>query len=215
VTEPAIDEQAEDLAFYDIYGGWDPLLPAEVAELLQGFRHPWWVVGGHAIEAFTGLPRPHEDIDISFFPDALPDLRRQLEPEFHLWSNDGGTFRFLDERNPEPLAPLAQVWMRKNARSPWVMDGVPSPSVDGRWQSKRDQTHVADLDEVTWVDDQGIRYLNPEVVLLFKSKAHRAKDERDLTAAWPLLSTAQRAWLADAVHRQDPHHPWLPRLAGH
>ena len=58
----------------------------------------------------------------------------------------------------------------------------------------------------------GVRYLNPEVALLFKAKQHRVKDEVDLENAWPLMTTEQRRWLRDAVLRLHPNHPWQRRL---
>ncbi|MGH2608998.1 MAG: nucleotidyltransferase domain-containing protein, partial [Tepidiformaceae bacterium] len=161
----------------------------------------------------TGIVRAHEDIDVSFFPDALPDFRELLRGRYHLWSNNSGTFRLLDDKQPEPLHPLAQIWVRKNAQSPWIMDVTPSPCAEGRWQSKRDAEHVTDLDEVTWVDDRQVRFLNPEVVLLFKAAQNREKDRFDLENAWPLLTDERRQWLRDALRRFDPEHAWNGRLA--
>jgi hypothetical protein len=198
-----------------VYGDWDPLTPVELAELMEGFPHPWWLVGGHAIEVFTGVPRYHEDIDLVVFTDTVPDLRRQLGGHFHLWNNHGGTFRLLEDRNPAPQHPQSQIWMRKDARSPWRVDCILElRDEQGRWVSKRDPGHVAELDEVTWVAPDGIRYMRPEVQLLFKAKQGRAKDRVDLDNAWPLLSAEQRAWLRDAVRRAYPEHAWNERLAG-
>src|SRR5688572_29270907 len=131
MSAPGPASGEDDAEFYRIYGTWQPFTVAEVVDLMGGFPHPWWVVGGHALEAFAGVTRPHEDLDISFFADAVQDFRRQLEGRYHLWSNDGGTFRFFDDKHPEPLHPLAQVWVRENAQSPWLLDAIPTPSVDG------------------------------------------------------------------------------------
>jgi hypothetical protein len=191
----------DDAAFYRIYGPWEPLTPLQLKELMQGFEPPWWLVGGHAIEAFTGIARPHEDIDISIFVEDVPAFRAQLEGRYHLWSNAGGTFRFFDERNPGPIEPLSQIWVRKHAQAPWIVDCTLSPSVDGQWQSKRDEGHVADLDGVTWIDEHGIRCLNPEIVLLFKDAQGRPKDKVDFQNAWPLLSAEKQAWLTAAIAR--------------
>ncbi|HET7357752.1 MAG TPA: hypothetical protein VFJ09_13865 [Nocardioidaceae bacterium] len=78
--------------------------------------------------------------------------------------------------------------------------------------SRRDETHVADLEDVTWVADDGVRYLDPEVTLLFKAKQARPKDDVDLASAWPLLPAAKRRWLRDAVRRLYPDHRWSQRL---
>jgi hypothetical protein len=214
VTDLAWQPDEEDVRFYDVYGDWDPLTPAELAVLMEGFPQPWWLVGGHALEAFTGVPRFHEDIDLVMFSDALPDLRRQLGGRFHLWCNHGGTFRILDDEHPEPIDPLNQVWMRENARSPWKVDCILNPQRDGRWVSRHDDTLDAELAEVSWVADDGIRYLNPEVALLFKARQHRVKDDIDLANAWPLMDERQRTFLRDRVRRAyGDDHPWTDRLA--
>ena len=57
--------------------------------------------------------------------------------------------------------------------------------------------------------DDGVPYLAPEVVLLFKAKAAREKDELDLGRALPLLEPARRAWLADALRLVHPGHAWI------
>jgi hypothetical protein len=41
------EPDAEDLRFLDVYGDWDPLTPTELAGLMEGFEHPWWLVGGY------------------------------------------------------------------------------------------------------------------------------------------------------------------------
>lgn len=209
----AWEPDEEDLAFLDVYGDWDPLTPHELAVLMDGFPHPWWIVGGHAIEAFTGVRRFHEDIDLVVFAEHAPALRDQLGHRFHLWCNDGGTFRVLDDEHPELLAPLCQIWMRENARCPWRVDCITNPSRDGRWVSRRDESLEADLEDVTWVAGDGIRYLNPEVALLFKGRQKRVKDEVDLGNALPLMTPRQRDWLSDHIRSAyGDDHPWLTRI---
>jgi hypothetical protein len=200
---------AEDLAFTDVYGDWDPCTPGELRDLMTGFPHPWWVVGGWSVQAFTGVPRMHEDIDLVVFSDAVPALRRQFAGVFHLWSNEGGTLRVIDDAHPEPLDPLSQVWMRTDARSPWRVDCIPNPRADGgRWRSRHDPSLEAELEDVTWVADDGVRYLAPEVALLFKARQSRRKDRIDLENVWPLLDQPRREWLRAAVARAYPDHAW-------
>ena len=50
-------EEAEDHYWERLYGVYDCFDPAGIAEFFEGFERPWWVVGGWAIEAFTGAPR--------------------------------------------------------------------------------------------------------------------------------------------------------------
>jgi hypothetical protein len=59
----------------------------------------------------------------------------------------------------------------------------------------------------------GIPYARPEVVLLFKAKARRPKDELDLAVTLPHLDAGRRAWLREALALVHPEHRWLEALA--
>jgi hypothetical protein len=203
------EQEAEDRAFFRRYGAWSPFDPHQVAELLEGFQRPWWLVGGWAIEAFTDAPREHEDVDLSILACDVPALREHVGDEWHLWSNHGGTLRPLDDRFPEPLSNESQIWVRRSAQDPWVIDLPITPDRDGLWTNKRLPDHAGRVEDVTWVADDGIRYLRPEIVLLYKSTNGRPKDDRDLARTWPLLDRAARDWLRISVARLDADHRWL------
>ena len=207
------EEVAEDEAFFKRYGDWAPLDPAGLADFMAGFPRPWWIVGGWAIEAFTRAPREHEDVDLSILSCDVPALREHVGDRWHLWSNDGGTLRPLDDRFPEPLDIRSQIWVRASARDPWVIDLPLTPDNDGLWANKFLPDHVLPVDEATWVGDDGVRYLQPEIVLFFKARQRRPKDERDLARTLPLLSADRRAWLRDAVRTKwGAEHPWPERV---
>jgi hypothetical protein len=143
----------------------------------------------------------------------VPALREHVGDRWHLWSNHGGTLRPLDDRFPEPLSVESQIWVRASAQDPWVIDLPLTPDRDGQWTNKRMPGHVAPLEEVTWVAPDGVRYLNPEITLLYKAALHRPKDDRDLDRTWPLLDDDARTWLREAVRELHPDHAWLERLA--
>jgi hypothetical protein len=196
--------------FERIYGPVQPWSPAQAAEILDGVGMPWWVAGGWAIEAFTGVGRPHEDIDLSVFRRDLPMLRRHLEPHFHLWAaSDEGLLHLPPGRAVPDRA--EQVWVREHSLAPWSCEFLLNRDVDGRWQSKRDPSFSAPLEAVTWERD-GIRYLAPELVLSHKVATGRPKDDDDLEAALPLLSAEQRGFLVRFVETHAPDHPWRARI---
>lgn len=196
--------------FERIYGPQLAWTPTEARDLLDGLAVPWWVAGGWAIEAFTGVAREHEDIDLSVFRRDLPAVRRRLEGDWHLWavSDEGLTHLAPDRDMPEHAE---QVWVREHAQAPWRGEFVLNPDVDGRWQLKRDPSVVLPLEDATWERD-GIHYLRPELVLAHKVRAARPKDDMDLEAALPLLGPAERAWLSGFVARHAPEHPWRELL---
>ena len=70
----------------------------------------------------------------------------------------------------------------------------------------------ATVEEVAWVAEDGIRYLLPEIVLVFKARLRRPKDEPDFEATLPILTAEQREWMRNPVTRVAPDHPWLERF---
>lgn len=206
------DEVAEDDAFLALYGDWDPLTPREVAEELAGFTRPWWVVGGWAIEAATGYRREHEDTDISILSTDVASLVDHLRDRWHVWNNVGGVLHPLGDRWTEVDEPRSQLWLRRDAGSPWVLDIPLTPSSNGEWTNKFLKDHVAQVSEVTWTASDGIKYLLPEIVLVYKARLGRPKDEPDFQATLPLLTTERRAWMRSALGAVSPGHHWIDAL---
>ncbi len=48
-------------------------------------------------------------------------------------------------------------------------------------------------------DRDGIPFLAPELVLLFKPRSKSDKDQRDVETALPVLNAGQRSWLQDTL----------------
>ena len=77
-------------------------------------------------------------------------------------------------------------------RAPWFLDCILSADRDGLWVSQRDRAHVVPLADVTWVADDGIRYLRPEVVLHHKARLRPAQGHRRPRASPGRCSTPPR-----------------------
>ena len=177
------DEKAEERTFHALYGPWDAFDLDGVRDFFDGFDRPWWLVGGWSIEAFTGALREHEDMDVSLLACDVPAFREFV----------GDRCAPVDQRErPAPAShrPVARSSAAglpdlgtAEATSPWVLDIALTPDADGMWRSKRMPEHVAPLDDVTWVTDEGVRVADPEIVLLYKAAGDRRKDRRDLARA--------------------------------
>lgn len=207
------DEVADDEYWERLYGDWTPLDPEGAREFFDGFERPWWIVGGWSIEAFTGAAREHEDLDVSLLSSDVAALRAHVGDRWQLWNIADGALRPLTDRWPDVQAPDSQIWVRRDAHSPWVMDVPLTPDRDGRWTNKRWVDDVRPLEEAIWQADDGLHYVHPEISLLYKAAQTRAKDQRDLAVCWPLLEPEKQAWLRDAVRLLYPEHEWLARLS--
>ncbi len=95
------EEEAEGREFFALYGRWDPFDLDGVRDFFDGFDRPWWLVGGWAIEAFTGALREHEDMDVSLLACDVPALREFIGDRWHLWTNVSGRLRPLTDRSPD------------------------------------------------------------------------------------------------------------------
>jgi aminoglycoside-2''-adenylyltransferase len=205
------DLTAEERAFHRLYGPWDAFDPEQARAVFDPIGIPWWVAGGWAIEAFTGVPREHEDIDVSMFRRDLPVLRTAVSGSLHVWAAGPSGLTPLDDKQMTMPDDADQVWLRAHALAPWRCDVLLNPDDDGRWVSRRERSYVADLVDVTWQTD-GVRYLRPEVALAFKAKGLRPKDEADFATSLPLLGRDARQWLAGFLDRVHPGHAWRDRL---
>jgi len=87
-----------------LYGPWRVRTPADVADLFEEYRGPWWVAGGWAVEAFTGIHRQHGDLDPSIPRADVALLQNYVAGRLDVWAADNGTLRPLVEPVDKPLA---------------------------------------------------------------------------------------------------------------
>ena len=210
--ERSPSEKEEERLFLSTYGPWEPMEPSAFAKEMRDFERPWWVVGGWAIEAATGYRREHEDTDVSILACDVPAFVEFMAGRWHVWNNVGGVLHPLGDRWPTVEDPASQLWIRADAISPWILDMPLTPDADGLWTHKFLPDHVAAVEDVTWSDDDGIRYLLPEIVLTYKARLQRPKDEPDFEATLPVLGELRRAWMRNALSILVPDHPWIERL---
>jgi hypothetical protein len=201
---------------------WEPWAPAHVAALLRGVTVPWCVAAGWALDLFRGeQTREHEDIEIAVpnTAEAFGQVRAALAgydfevpggpPPGWLWPVDGPAF-----------AVMHQTWVSEVSSSDtdsgpsriYRLDVFREPQRDGEWVCRRDESITLPYDQIIRRDGAGIPYLAPQIVLLFKAKAARAKDQADLAGALPLLTPDERSWLATTLRRVHPGHEWLAQL---
>ena len=184
---------------------WDPWHPDVLAERLAGVDVPWCVAGGWAIDLFHGSPtRAHGDLEIAVPADRFAEIAARLaDLEFHVVQH--GTHAAV---SADTLRGTHQTWGLDRSAGVWRVDVLREPHAGDTWVYRRNDRIRLPYRAAIRRTASNIPYLAPEIVLLFKAKGPRPKDEADLRVALPLLSAGQRRWLADALAVAHKDHPW-------
>ena len=189
----------------------DAWRPEQVAERLGGVEAPWCIAAGWALDLFRGeQSRPHGDLEIAMPAAEFPEIRDRF-PEYGF--DAVGSGRVWAAAGPEVLAATHQTWVRDLASGRFLFDVFREPHEGGTWICRRDESLRLPYDAIIERTADGIPYLAPELVLLFKAKAMRPKDQADFDGVLPLLGRARRDVLRGWLERVHPGHPWLVELA--
>lgn len=190
---------------------WRPWNPAQLSRRLCRISRPWCIVGGWAIDLWYGRKtREHEDLEFTILRRDFSRFRRELsEMEFYTVQN--GVLALLAD-NEDPQMDTFQVWCFERAASCWRADIMFEPGNDDYWVYKRDTTITRPRNEMVALSTDGIPYLSPSAVLLFKAKYRRPKDQKDFELATKGLVPAERLWLRECLERLHPGHLWASKL---
>jgi hypothetical protein len=162
----------------------------------------WWISSGLALALHFGRAwRPHADVDLAL--RALPGTFAVLAdpPEDAApWAVElAARCRDLQDLDavhlrlrPSPTGPPLDVHVLRIANDAWRPMGRSHPTVP--WQ------------EAILRSDAQVPYLAPDLVLLLKSSAPRARDNQDAQQAMTFLDPVRRARLLGWLPRE---HPWL------
>ncbi len=193
------------------HDAWSAWHPRELARRLHGVARPWCVVGGWALDLWHGAEtRPHDDLEFTILRPDFPAFRTVFA-DLRLHAAGDGKVTLLAPQETPP-ADIAQVWCEDVAARCWRVDMMLEDGTPDLWVYKRDPAIRRPRGEMVRMSAEGIPYLAPEAILLFKAKYRRDKDEADFTRALPKLGAAQRNWLKACIARAHPSHAWLHQL---
>ncbi|MBS2538045.1 hypothetical protein KGQ20_35360 [Catenulispora sp. NF23] len=185
--------------------------PAEVASRLAGVTTPWYVAAGWALDLFRGKQtRRHGDLEIAIPAADFPEIRDRFADYVF---DAVGDKRLWPNPSPEDLAATHQTWFRDPSTDNYLVDVFREPHEGRTWICRHHPTIRLPYDDIICHTPDGIPYLTPELVLLFKAKHTRPKDQADFAAIAPELEPARRARLAELIGQVYPGHRWLAELA--
>ncbi|MEV7425785.1 hypothetical protein [Streptomyces sp. NPDC091212] len=172
----------------------DAWRPEQVAERLGEVSAPWCIAAGWALDLFGGgQSRSHGDLEIAVPAAGFAEIRACF-PEYVF--DAVGSGRVWARAGAEVLAATHQTWLRDPASGQFLFDVFREPHEGGTWICRRDENLRLPYDAIIERTEDGIPYLVPELVLLFKAKAARPKDQADFEGVLPLLSQRRRDILA-------------------
>ena len=187
---------------------WDPWTPAEIAHRLRDVNAQWYVLAGWALDLFLGRrTRDHEDSEIGVPRHQFPEVHAALADLELVVVGDGRAWPLCDDS----LVAYRQTWVREPG-GPWRLDVIRERWDGDRWIFRRDPRIGIRGTQAIGRTPAGIPYLRPEIVLLFKAKSVRPKDQLDFETVLPELAPEARSWLRDALELVHPSHPWLADL---
>lgn len=186
-------------------------LPLKVATIMRDFKPPWFVAGGWAIDLYIGkVTRPHSDIEITIFrKDQLTlhnylkgwRLQKVIHGKLSLWHK--GEFLEL---------PIHEIHCFNAAFNPRQVEVLLNETDGNEWVYRRNEQVRMPLTKYHLESKEGVKYLCPEVVLLYKSKNPTAKDEQDFAQVIKYMDEERRRWLTDSIAICDVGYAWLDRL---
>lgn len=182
---------------------------SQVEKWLNDFDGEWMFAGGWAIDLHIGEEtRVHGDIEIAIFREDQHLLNEALkswdlfvvkERELVAWENKKTLHLPIHEIHAtSPEGNHLEILLNERSKR--------------QWKFRRSPSITFHLDRMKLRSAQGFPYLNPEIVLLYKSTKTRDKDHKDFQHVFPYLNEHQKEWLKQSLMHHQPEHPWLEAL---
>jgi hypothetical protein len=185
------------------FSPWQPLSVGDVCAAMSLFPARWWFTGGMALELHVGHSwRTHDDVDVGICRQDVRSLPL-LPPTWKLHVAAAGELRPWDGAALDPARHENNMWVRENEL--WVLDVTIGEGDDNMWTYRCDPRLCLDWDRVVLHTSNEVPYLAPELQLLFKSDAVRAKDQHDAEVVIPMLGSAAQELLLSWL---PVGHPW-------
>ena len=192
-------------------GPWLSVEPSEAVTWLAHIRTPWWFAGGWALDLFLNqTSRVHADLDVGVLRRDVCNILMALPDWEHFEAHEGVLTRLAT--GATPCLEVSSLWCRPIGAVEWAVQVMLDESNKDQWLFRRQPTIRRPLTTLTRSTASGLKYLAPEIQLLYKAKAVRAKDQADFERVAPRLDSAARSWLRDALRRTSPGHSWLAAL---
>jgi len=186
--------------------------PKRIAKLFEQYKGKWMIAGGWAIDLFLNKQtRNHSDIEIAIPRNEQLAIKSYLE----YWRLD---------------------YIKSAKAIPWIKDDfleLPIHEIYGIYGGEKIEILLNELDGKKWKYRRNLKIeypsektmitskfnipiLCPEIVLLYKSKSYRKKDEDDLQNSIEMIGSENLKWLCAAIQKTHGfNHKWIEIIRKH
>jgi hypothetical protein len=173
-------------------------------KIMGKYGFPWFVAGGWAIDLFIGKEmRVHEDIEIGIFRKDQMKLYKYLEKYKKYYIDNKSRIGKLEKHdwNKEYLRlPIHELYVQYDDLE---IEILLNEREEPNWVYRRNEKIRLVEEKAILHSEEGIPYLCPEIVLLYKTKDMREKDIADLKNAFGKMSEYQKKWLMDSIGNKE------------
>jgi hypothetical protein len=194
----------------DARGQWNVLHPRDAAALFMALDASWWITGGWAIDLFLERERVHHDLDVAMLAREQDEVRAHLAAwDLHV-AHDGVLTPWpAGQRLPFDRT---TAWARPVRYLPWQLALVFEAAEGDECVDAPDDRVRLPLLALGLETPDGLPYVRPEVVLLYRAPRSAPDDDADFRALVDRLSPVGRSWLQGALSTAHPGHRWLKQI---
>ena len=173
----------------------------KVKNIMDKFGFPWFIAGGWAIDLFLDREtRTHDDIEIGIYREHQMKLQKYFEKRKKYYINNKSLIgkHTKVEWNKEYLRlPIHELYIEYND---FEIEVLLNERDEANWIYRRNEKIKHNEQTVILNTKDGIPYLCPEIVLLYKTKEIREKDIQDIKNASTKMNDSQIKWLIDSIN---------------
>jgi hypothetical protein len=192
-------------------GRRDRATPERAAAVVRPLGVWWAIAGGWAIDLWLGeVTRLHHDVEVVIKRHDQHIFRARLGDEWHTSCIDppGSGWRAW----PPSIALARPTFQTKVRRGSFDFDVFLEDIDSGMWTFRRDASVRRPVEELIADSPSGLPVVRPEVQLLYMARHHEAKNDHDLAAVLPRVSSEDRRWLSQTLAHTEPGHDWIDAI---
>lgn len=195
--------------------------PTRAMQIMRSYKKPWYVAAGWALDLYLDHQRrDHADLDIATYREDQLDLQKHLSAyKLGKFTGPDGAER-LEPWAPGELLiyPDFEIVAEENESGFPALEFLLNESEGNEWIWRKNREVRSPKSQVGMLSAEGIPFLGPEIVLLFKSQhitggaVNEQKDQADFDEIRDTLEFERRSWLKTTLETHYPDHPWIASL---